>query len=180
MELVDASAIIVIAIIRGPPITDVILIVAAIISCLGNTSGDVMATPRLLFAGAKDGLFPKFLAKVHPRFATPYTAVITYALLIFIFSLSGEFRQLAVLSSCATLLIYLAVVLATIKLRMKKENVTEKTFKVPGGLTIPFIAIASIIWLLSNLSVKEIISAAVFLAVICIIYFSMKRLQNRE
>jgi APA family basic amino acid/polyamine antiporter len=162
------------------PIGATILLLAAIISCLGNTSGDVMATPRLLFAGAEDGLFPKFLAKVHSRFATPYMAVITYASLIFIFAISGGFKQLAILASCSLLLIYMGVILAMLKFRTKKELANEKTFKIPGGLLIPFIAIAAIIWLLAHLSRKEVISTSIFIAVISVIYFLMKKFQKRK
>jgi len=162
------------------PVGATILVVAATISCLGNTSGDVMATPRLLFAGAEDGLFPKFLAKVHPRFATPYLAVITYASLIFVFSVSGGFKQLAILASCSLLLIYLGVILAMIKLRTKKEQPAEHAFKVPGGLSIPFIAIGAIAWLLSHLSAKEIISTTIFIAIISVIYFFMKKFQKQN
>lgn len=161
------------------PIGATVLIVAAIISCLGTTSGDVLASPRLLFAGAKDGLFPKFLAKVHPKFATPYLAVITYAALIFIISVSGGFKELAILASCAILVIYLAVILAMIKLRKKKEVNAEKTFRVPGGLIIPFVGIAAILWLLSHLSRKEILSTIIFIAAICVIYFAMKQFKKK-
>jgi APA family basic amino acid/polyamine antiporter len=162
------------------PVGVTVLVIAASISCLGNTSGDVMATPRLLFAGAEDGLFPKFLAKVHPRFATPYLAVITYASLIFLFSVSGGFKQLAVLASGSLLLIYLGVILAMIKLRTKKGQAAEKAFKVPGGLSVPFIAIAAIAWLLSHLSSKEILSTIIFIAVVCVIYFLMKKFQKQN
>jgi len=161
------------------PIGATMLLIAAIISVLGNISGDVLATPRLLFAGANDGLFPKLLAKVHSRFATPYIAVITYASLIFLFSVSGGFKQLAVLASGSLLLIYLAVILAMIKLRTKKEQATEKIFKVPGGLVIPFIAIAAIVWLLSNLSGKEKTGTIIFIAIICVVYFLMKKFQKK-
>jgi basic amino acid/polyamine antiporter, APA family len=155
-----------------------ILLVATAFSCFGNSSGDLMATSRLLFAGANDGLFPKFLSKVHPKFATPYLAIITYASLIFIFSISGGFRQLAILASAAILLIYLAVILATIKLRMKRQEDAEKTFRIPGGLIIPFIGIASIAWLLASLGKWEIISTTIFIAIVCIIYFAMKSLKK--
>jgi APA family basic amino acid/polyamine antiporter len=128
------------------PVGATLLLIAAVVSCLGTVSGDVLATPRLLFAGANDGLFPKYLGKVHPRFATPYLAVITYALLIFILSISGGFKQLAITASCVLLLIYLAVILSMIKLRSKREPGAQHTFKVPGGLLIPFMAIAAIIW----------------------------------
>ena len=161
------------------PLGATILLVAAAISCLGNVSGDVLTSPRLLFAGANDRLFPKFLGSVHPKFSTPNWAIISYATLIFIFSVSGGFKQLAVLASAAILLIYLAVILSTIKLRMKKQDAAEKTFKLPGGLIIPCIGIAAIIWLLTSLTAPEIYSTVIFIAVICVIYFAMKLFQKK-
>jgi amino acid transporter len=158
------------------PVGGTILLLTAAVSCFGSVGGDVLASSRLLFAGAKDGLFPSFLAKVHPRFTTPHLAVITYAAFIFFFSISGGFKQLAVLASSAILIIYLAVILATIRLRMKKEIVAEKTFRAPGGLIIPFVGIASILWLLSHLTMPEILATCLFIGIICLIYFSMKKL----
>jgi len=157
-----------------------ILLITAAISCFGNVSADVMATPRSLFAAANDGLFPKFLSKVHAKFSTPYLAVITYGSLIFIFSTSGGFKQLAVLASAAILLIYLAVILATIKLRKKKQESTEKIFRAPGGLVIPLIGIAAIVWLLTSLSKWEILSTIIFIFSICILYFTMKLMKSKN
>src|SRR5204863_10052908 len=57
---------------------------AAAISGVGSVNGDVLASPRLLYAGAKDGLFPKILGKIHPVFGTPYIAIIIFAMSIFI------------------------------------------------------------------------------------------------
>ena len=78
------------------------------------------------------------------------------AALVFIFSISGGFKQLAVLASAAILLIYLAVILATIKMRRQKQQATEKTFRAPGGMVTPLIGIAAITWLLTSLSTREI------------------------
>lgn len=162
------------------PIGSAILLITAAISCFGAVGGDVMNTPRVLFAGANDGLFPKFLGKVHRKYATPYLAVVTYASLIFIFSISGGFKQLAILASAALLLIYLSVILATIKLRIKKPDAAEKTFKAPGGLIIPSIGIAAIVWLLSSLSKWEILSTLIFIGIVCIIYFVMEKIKNSK
>lgn len=156
------------------------LLVAAAISCFGAVSGDVLNTPRLLYAGSKDGLYPKFLGKVHPKFATPHWAIICFAAMIFIFSIAGGFEQLAVLASAAILLIYLAVILATIKLRRRKLDTSEKIFKIPGGLIVPYIGIAAIIWLLTSLSKLEIISTLIFIGAICVIYFVMKWLKRKN
>ncbi|MGG9962175.1 APC family permease [Ferruginibacter sp. SUN106] len=159
------------------PVGATILLLTAAISCFGCVSADVMCTPRSLFAGANDGMFPKFLTKVHPKYATPHLALVTYGSLVFIFSVAGGFKQLAVLASAAILLIYLAVILATIKLR-KQQQASEKTFKAPGGLVTPLIGIAAIVWLLSSLSKWEILSTIIFIAVVCIMYFVTRQFKK--
>lgn len=162
------------------PVGATILLIAAAISCFGSIFSDVLATPRSLFAGANDGMFPKFLGRVHPKFATPHLAVITYGSLIFIFSISGGFKQLAILASAAILLIYLAVILATIKLRKQKQEASEKTFRAPGGLIVPLIGIAAIVWLLSSLSKWEILSTIIFIAIVCVIFLIMKKFKKEK
>jgi APA family basic amino acid/polyamine antiporter len=157
-----------------------LLLVAAAISCFGTISSDVLNTPRVLYAGANDGLFPKFLGKLHPKFATPQWSIIIFVVLIFILSISGGFKQLAILASAAILLIYLLVILATIKLRLKKQDTTEKTFRMPGGMFVPLIGIASIVWLLTSLSKWEMISTILFIALISCLYFAMKWLRNKS
>ena len=161
------------------PIGGTVLLIAAAISCFGAVSTDVLNTPRVLYAGSNDGLFPKFLGKIHPKFATPHWSIICFSGLIFVFSISGGFKQLAILASAAILLIYLVVVLAMIKLRLKEKNSNENVFKVPGGLIIPFIGIASITWLLTSLSKWEVISSIIFIAVISIVYVTMKFIKKR-
>lgn len=160
------------------PIGATILLFTAAISCFGSVFADVMATPRSLFASSKNGLFPKFLGKVHPTYATPHLAVITYASLIFIFSISGGFKQLAIMASAVILIIYLTVILATVKLRSKPQHPSEKTFRAPGGLVTPIIGIASIIWLLSSLKKWEMLSTIIFIAVVCVFYFVTKKLKR--
>jgi len=157
-----------------------LLLFAAAISCFGAVSGDVLNTPRLLYAGSKDGLYPKFLGKVHPKFATPHWAIICFAAMIFVFSVYGGFEQLAILASAAILLIYLSVILATIKLRMKKQDPGEDSFKVPGGLIIPVIGLLTISWLLSSLGKWEIISTLIFIAVVSLIYVTMKWIKRKH
>src|SRR6185312_7028831 len=161
------------------PAGGIILLIAAAISCFGNVSGDVLLAPRLLFAGAKDGIFPKFLGKVHPKFATPYWAIIIYGSLIFIFSISGGFKQLAILASAAILIVYLGVILATVKLR-STNRASDKSFRAPRGLAVPLIGIATIVWLLSSLSKWEILSAIIFIAAVCVIYFVTRKFKRKK
>ena len=162
------------------PMGATVLLMTAAISCFGCVSADIMATPRSLFAGANDGMFPKFLGKVHRKFATPHFAVTTYGSLIFIFSISGGFKQLAILASAAILLVYLGVTLATVKMRTTKQDAAGKSFRAPGGLIVPLIGIAAIIWLLTSLSKWEILSVIIFIAAVCFIYFISGKFRRRK
>ncbi|MBI1342695.1 MAG: amino acid permease [Terrimonas sp.] len=167
-----------VAVIIIGPLGGTIVLYATAISCFGTTSGDIMATPRLLFAGAQNGFFPKFLAKIHPRFATPFWSIIIYGGLIFIFSVSGGFRQLAVLASGSILIIYFAVIASTLKLKLRKHALAEKTFRIPGGWSIPVIGMISIAWLLSNLNGRQIISTLTFIGIVTVLFFITKRISK--
>ena len=180
MEVVKDAPLAAIAEKMVGPMGAIILLLAAAFSCFTNIFGDLLATPRLLFAGANDGMFPKSLGKVHPKFATPHLAIIAWGLLIFIFSVSGGFKQMAILASASILIIYLTVILATIKMRTKKQESPEKTFKIPGGLTVPLIGIAAIGWMFTSLGKWEILSVLIFIAVVCVIYFVMKKLKKEK
>ncbi|MBZ5856934.1 APC family permease [Flavihumibacter profundi] len=157
-----------------------ILLLCAALSCFGNVTLDILCTPRSLFAGANDGLFPKFLSRVHPKYATPYLAVITYGSLIFVFSISGGFQQLAVMASAIILLVYLAVILATVKLRMKKIEGGENLFKAPGRWVTPLIGIGAIVWLLTSLGKWEILSTLIFIVALCVIYLLTRWVKQKN
>jgi basic amino acid/polyamine antiporter, APA family len=156
-----------------------LMIAATAISMLGALGGEILSIPRILYAGARDGIMPKVLGSVHPRFFTPHIAVAVYSLLGLLFAVSGGFQQLAIISGAATLLIYLGVVLATIQLRRAHAENDEKTFRVPGGLIIPLLAVAVIIWLLTSLTPPQLISFAVFIVLLCLIYFSMQMMKKK-
>jgi amino acid transporter len=157
------------------PVGVTLLVLGAAISCFGLVSGDLLASPRLLFAAARDGMLPKFLAKIHPKYATPYWSIIVYAAIGFILSISGGFRSLATLASAALLIIYVGVIFAQIKLR--KVN-TENSFNIPGGLLVPILALLATGWFLSSLKKEEIITAGVFMAVVSLIYFIIRTVKK--
>lgn len=158
----------------------VLITVAIAISMLGALGGEILSVPRIIFAGARDGLMPKALSKIHPRFATPYVAIFFYASLGLLFSIFGGFKQLAIIASASALIIYLGAVLATLKLRKAGSPQSEKTFKVPGGIIIPILAISVIVWLLSNLSGQELLGMVVFIVAFSLIYFLMKALKKKN
>ena len=170
------------------PAGGTIILVTTVLSIFGNLSGDILASPRVLFAASEDKLLPGFLSRIHPKFATPYWSIIVYSAIGVIFASSGGFKQLAVYASSSVLIIYLAVVLAMIRLRYKKDLpagrqgiIVMGSFKVPGGLIIPILAIGTICWFLSHITRVEIVALSIFFAILTIIYFLNKIVRkNRE
>ena len=154
--------------------------IGIVISMLGNLSGEILAIPRVIFAGARNGIFPAILGKVHPTYFTPYISIAIYATMGYLLSVFGTLKQLLVLSSASTLLIYLGVVFATMRLRYKIPSSTEKAFTIPGGLLVPILATMGILWLLSNLSKEEMIGTAIALLVLSLIYFFMKWFKKKQ
>jgi APA family basic amino acid/polyamine antiporter len=147
------------------------VIAGATFSMFGNISGMVLNMPRVLFAAARDNVIPfSSLAKVHPRFLTPYVSVIIYAALGFLSASVGEFRRLALLSSASYLLIYLGVVLSMIRFRLTR-NIAEVSYRIPGGYIIPVISVIAIVWLLTNIPANELRAMVLFIVILTVLYF---------
>jgi len=153
------------------PVGGTIMLVTAVASMFGMLSGDVLASSRLLFAASKDKLLPDFLSRIHPKFATPYWSIIVYSTVIVLLASSGGFKQLAALASSSVLIIYLAVVLAMVRLRYEKENTLQKGFKVPGGLVIPVLAVVTICWFLCQVTWPEFRAIGIFFVLLTLLYF---------
>lgn len=154
-----------------------LMVAGAAFSCFGLLSGDLFVSSRVPYSAARDGLLPPYLAKLHPQYATPYRSIIMYASIVFLFSVTGGFRQLAVMSSASLLLIYIGVIASTIRLRKLKS---ENGFTIPGGLTIPILALIATSWFLYHLSREEMIGAALFLVFCTGLFFLMKRIIKQK
>ncbi len=105
--------------------------IGALISFYGYLSAKILAMPRVLFALAEQGDFPKGFAAVHRRFHTPYVSILTFAALVWVFALIGEFRWNVTLSAVARLLYY-GVGCAALPV-LRRRQAEGPMFRVPAG-----------------------------------------------
>ncbi len=161
------------------PLAGKMVIAASVIAISAILVSLPLVFSRVMFAGAKNSLLPAFLGKVHPRFATPSNAIITFSIIAWFIAVSGGFRQLAIIVSASLLLLYTAVVLATIQFRFRK-TVTAGAFKIPGGLTVPVAALVALGWFIFQLQKKELIGTAIFVACLTIIYLFMTKFRSKK
>jgi APA family basic amino acid/polyamine antiporter len=61
------------------------------VSAFGALNATILTYPRLYYRMAQERFFPKNLTNVHPRFRTPYTALIYSGILTSIMVVSGTF-----------------------------------------------------------------------------------------
>lgn len=133
-----------------------LLLVGAMISTLGYVSGMTLAVPRALFAFARDGFLPRVVASIHPTFRTPWVAIILQSTVVCVLSIRNEFEALAVLANLAALLLYIACAAAGYALKRRGiQDGDAKPFDLPGGPLVTILAIASMSWLLTSITLKE-------------------------
>src|SRR5687768_16296891 len=148
--------------------------VGAVVSIEGNVSNTMLAGPRYLYALAVDGFGPRALASVHPRWRTPYIAIVAQGAVALALAISGSFVQLALLSIIARLATYMGTAAAVPFLRRKFPR-TEETIVLPGGPTIPIAALLLCLVFLSSTSLRNLIFGAVALVIGVVIYTLRRR-----
>ncbi len=154
----------------------ILMLVGATVSMFGYVSGDMLGSPRALFAFGRDGVFPPALARVHPTFRTPYIAIVTHAVIVASLAISSSFTQLAILANVAALSLYLMCVAASFELQRRDVRAGGTPFAVPGGPVIPILAATAILWVLSNATWREFAVEAIVLAIAAAFYLARRTL----
>ena len=146
------------------------MLLALIISATGCVAGDVLSNPRVLHAFAQQGQMPRQLAAIHPRYGTPAAAIGTYAVVCAVLTLSGSFKQLLIIASAGTLMLYMICSLGVLRMRVQKVSIDGAHFQIPFGPVIPLTTCLIILWMLSSLSSRELWTALAFVTVVGGIY----------
>jgi amino acid transporter len=146
------------------------LLLAATISALGSVMSNVLSSPRILFALARDRFLPKFFAHVHPRFHSPDVAIIAYCTICLIVSFSASFQELAILANVAVLLLYLLCCSAALELMRRDVRSDGTPFTFSGAWIVPPIGVLIVIWILTHATSKEFLITGVVLAIASILF----------
>lgn len=155
----------------------VLLSAAVIVSIVGALNGSVLVGPRVYFAMARDGLFFRKAAEVHPRFRTPGRAVVLQAVWAGVLTLSGTFEDLITFVTFANLMLWIAAAAAVFTLRRKLPDL-PRPYKAWGYPVVPFLFIAGSAGILVNMLFEtpgEALSGLVLTALGLPAYLLLKR-----
>lgn len=138
------------------PIGASIIALGAFISMTGYLSGNTMGCPRYLEALSEDGFLPMSLSAAHPRYQTPHRSIVLISSVAILMIISLDFSRLVDISTMAVISQYLATCLAVIWLRLKEPE-RKRSFKIPGGISVPIVGCLISLWLVQNVKVPEMI-----------------------
>jgi APA family basic amino acid/polyamine antiporter len=125
-----------------------------LMSIVGTLNGCFLTSPRIYFAQARDGLFFRRFANVHPRHETPSFAIVAQGLWAAVLLVTGSFESLLDYSLFALWLSYGAMVAGVMVLRIKRPDLA-RPYRMWGYPVTAILFLAITLWFLANMIVTR-------------------------
>ena len=138
----------------------------------------MLGQSRVLFAMSRDHLLPPGLAKVHPRYGTPYRITIGTGILVAIMAGFIPLEALAELVNIGTLFAFVVVSIGVVILRRTRSDL-QRAFRCPGVPWVPILSVLACLYLMLNLPGDTWLRFLAWLAIGLVIYFGYSRSRSR-
>lgn len=138
----------------------------------------LIGATRIIFAMCRDALLPAGLAKVHPRFRTPWVISILVTAIVAVVAGFTPIGLLEEMVNIGTLSAFVLVSVGVIVLRRKRPDL-KRSFKVPFNPWLPGLSALVCLYLMLNLTVETWLRFLIWLALGFIIYFAYSRRHSR-
>ncbi|HEX8726714.1 MAG TPA: amino acid permease [Gemmatimonadaceae bacterium] len=130
-----------------------------------------LGQPRIFFSMSRDGLLPPVLARVHPKYKTPYVGTILTGIFVAVFAAFANIAEVVDLTNIGTLFAFVLVSAGVIFLRRIEPDRT-RPFRVPWVPLTPLISIAACFYLMWQLPTITWIRFGIWLVIGFGIYFT--------
>jgi len=136
-------------------------------SILGAANQNMLTSPRVYFAMARDGMFFKKIAECHPKFLTPHVSIIAITVWSILLTLTGTFEQLFTYVIFGEWIFFGLTVAAVIVLRKKLPNL-HRPYKTWGYPVTPAIFVLAAVFVAISSLLNEFRNAMYGLGIICL------------
>src|SRR5882724_4392778 len=130
----------------------------------------LLGQSRILWTMADDGLMPKFVSKVHPKFRTPWITTIVTGALVAFFAAILPIRDAASLVSIGTLLAFVIVSVGVLVLRVREPGLVRR-FKAPAVWFVAPMGALSALYLMISLPWRTWERLIIWFVIGMVIYF---------
>ncbi len=124
---------------------------------------------RIFFAMSRDGLLPRSLGKVHPRYGTPARLTIVMGILISILAALVPLSEIIKLVNIGTLFAFVLVNIGVIVLRRTRPDM-PRPYRVPLSPWLPLLGIIFAVYLMADLPLTTWIRFLAWLGAGVLIY----------
>jgi len=124
------------------PAGGVVIMLAIMTSVFGALNGNLLAKPRVPYAMARDGLIFSFLGKTHPRWATPWAALVIQGAVAIIMVL--VLRDFDTLTTYFVVVEWAALIFAVGAVFVLRRKMAEarRPFRTPAYPWVPLLFVA--------------------------------------
>ena len=126
--------------------------------------------PRIFFAMARDGLLPKWAAKLHPKTRVPHVTTIVTGVVVAVGALIAEENSIYDLTNIGTLAAFALVCVGVLVLRIREPN-RKRPFRVPFVWLVTIGGAAACLFVMKGLPTRAWTMFAVWMAIGLAIYF---------
>ena len=135
-----------------------VMSIGALVSVSGSDESNILSIARLSYAMSIDGLFPRVFSKIHPKYKTPYLALIIQGAIAFVLSIFSGITGLISFSVFNLAFSFLLVCLALIVI---KKDRGKELF---GQDILPWIGIGICLYLLYSTSIFDKVVGSILIA----------------
>jgi amino acid transporter len=158
----------------------ILMLVGAVCSMFGYMCGDMLSTPRSLYAVARDGFLPAVLSRIDSKTRTPRVAIWTHAALVLACASTNTFQSLAIIGNVGLLVLYFLACAAALELARRGVQIEGAPFAPPGGSIGPVAGGFLMVWILSTATPAEFGVTGGVLAVAALLYVVRARRLRRS
>jgi APA family basic amino acid/polyamine antiporter len=127
--------------------------------------------PRIFFAMARDGLLPRWAARIHPRTRVPWTTTLLTGLFVALWALVGDAAETYDLTNIGTLFAFLLVSVGVLVLR-HREPERRRPFKVPMAWPVCLLSAAACLFIMKGLPNQAWERFGIWLGIGLVLYFA--------
>jgi basic amino acid/polyamine antiporter, APA family len=138
----------------------------------------MLGQSRVAFAMSRDNLLPRYFARAHPRFRTPYRITILTGVIVAIMAAFVDLEQLAALVNIGTLFAFCLVSIGVIILRRTQPNL-HRAFRTPLVPVVPILAVLACLALMLMLPMATWWRFLVWMGLGLVVYFLYSMRKSR-
>ncbi|MCL2494012.1 MAG: amino acid permease [Clostridiales bacterium] len=156
----------------GIPI--IILCIGIVGGTFGTINPGVGGPARYVFRMAEEGVLPRLMGNIHPKFKTPHISVVIIGIIILALVSTNSIIFVASLSLFSILCCYIIAFIAYIGLKIRYRDM-KRPFKAPGGVVGAVVSIVIYAVLISQIGTDALITGIIYTAAVTVFYLVKTR-----